>query len=149
MLKTQAHAEGVWHRNSHIWVLNSKNELLCHRRSAKVPTNPLNWEPFFGGHNAPGETEVQTAITELHEETGLEVDLALLTFKLQYRYEKGREFISVYTYPWEGVLEDLHVEKEEVIDLKWVSITELQGIITSSDPSWTRIGYEEKLLLTF
>lgn len=147
-LKTYAHEKGIWHRNSHIWMHNGKGEILCHQRSALVPTNPLRWEPFFGGHNAPSATALETAITELSEETGLKVSGESLDFTQLYKYLHGHEFISVYNYKFMGRIEDLSVEEEEVLSLKWYDIDSLRKVYSSKDPAWSHLGYEEAILET-
>ncbi len=145
-LKTTAHEKGIWHRNSHIWIHDGRAQILCHQRSALVPTNKLKWVPFFGGHNAPSKTEIETAVTELSEETGLVVSDSHLQFVKLYKYLSGREFISVYTLEFAGDTSDLSVEKDEVIALEWQSISTLQKAYSSQDPAWSHLGYEESIL---
>jgi 8-oxo-dGTP pyrophosphatase MutT (NUDIX family) len=142
-LKTYAHENGIWHRNSHIWVHDGQGKILCHQRSALVSVNPLRWEPFFGGHNAPSATPLETAVTELHEETGLAVSSEELKFIQLYEYFHGREFISVYLYEFLGRMEELIVEEEEVLSLKWYDIDSLRKVYSSKDPAWSHLGYEE------
>lgn len=145
-LKTYAHEHGIWHRNSHIWVHDGQGKILCHQRSALVPTNALRWEPFFGGHNAPHATPLDTAVTELREEIGLEVSGANLNFMQLEKYLHGHEFISVYGYKFLGKLEDLRIEKEEVLSVKWYDAETLRKVYASEDPAWSHLGYEMSLL---
>ena len=142
-LKTYAHENGIWHRNSHIWVHDGKGKILCHQRSALVSVNPLRWEPFFGGHNAPSVTPLETAVTELHEETGLAVISEALKFLQLYKYFHGHEFISIYSNEFMGKIEDLNIEVEEVLTLQWYAIDTLRKIFSSKDPAWSHLGYEE------
>jgi 8-oxo-dGTP pyrophosphatase MutT (NUDIX family) len=145
-LKTYAHEKGIWHRNSHIWVHDGQGKILCHQRSAVVPTNPLRWEPFFGGHNAPNATPLETAITELHEETGLEVSSEALTFIQLYKYFHGHEFISIYSYVFMRKIADLNIEVEEALSLQWYDIDTLSEVYSSKNPAWSHLGYEARIL---
>ncbi len=141
-LKTYAHEKGIWHRTSHIWVNDGQEKILCHQRSAIVPTNPLRWEPFFGGHNAPSVTPLETAIKELHEETGLAVSSEALRFIQLYKYFHGHEFISIYSYEFKGKIDDLNIEEEEVLSLQWYDIDMLRKVFSAKDPAWSHLGYE-------
>lgn len=38
--KQQAHEDGSFHRTAHVWIINSKNELLLQKRSAKKKSHP-------------------------------------------------------------------------------------------------------------
>lgn len=145
-LKTYAHEKGTWHRNSHVWIHNGHAQILCHQRSTLVPTNKLKWEPFFGGHNAPHATELETAVTELFEETGLAVSQHDLNFVKLYKYLSGHEFISVYLLEFGGDLSDLAVEKEEVISLQWQSVAALREVYASKNSAWSYLEYEETIL---
>jgi len=145
-LKTYAHDQGIWHRNSHVWVHNGEGKILCHQRSATVPTYPYMWEPFFGGHNAPLATPLETAVTELHEEIGLTVSSEALKFIQLYKYFHGHEFISIYSYRLIDNRERFKIEEEEVLVLKWYDINTLRTVYSLKDPAWTHLGYEISIL---
>ncbi|MBI2355738.1 MAG: NUDIX domain-containing protein [Candidatus Doudnabacteria bacterium] len=136
----RAHSEGVWHRNAHVWVLNSKNEVLCNKRSVSKDHNPGLWEAFFGGHILVGISPVQGAIMELHEELGLraeEPDLKLWKVVKHYYEDKNKEFIYVYIFFWDGDVDSLSFEKEEMDEVKWVALELLKKLDASKDESWT------------
>ena len=59
------HGHGVWHRVSHIWLVNDRGEVLCQQRAFNKELNPGFWEPFFGGHLKPTETYEAAAVREL------------------------------------------------------------------------------------
>lgn len=45
------HANSVWHRVSHIYVVNTQNkQILCQQRSLKKDALPGIQEAYFGGH---------------------------------------------------------------------------------------------------
>jgi 8-oxo-dGTP pyrophosphatase MutT (NUDIX family) len=52
---------------------SSDAALLLTRRSAKLRNHPGQWA-FPGGRVDPGETLVQTALREMHEEVGVDID---------------------------------------------------------------------------
>jgi isopentenyldiphosphate isomerase len=60
-----------WHRATHIWIVNNKNQILCQQRSLSKDANPGKWQSFFGGHLKTGQTYLDNAVEELSEELGL------------------------------------------------------------------------------
>ena len=85
---------------------------------------------FPKGHVEKGETEEQTALREILEETGLTVSL-----------DTG--FRTVVTYsPKRGVMKDVvyfaaevvggaaHMQAEEVSDMRWVALSDTDAYIT-------------------
>eukprot|EP00304_Pavlova_gyrans_P010470 CAMPEP_0206054326 /NCGR_PEP_ID=MMETSP1466-20131121/37775_1 /ASSEMBLY_ACC=CAM_ASM_001126 /TAXON_ID=44452 /ORGANISM="Pavlova gyrans, Strain CCMP608" /LENGTH=212 /DNA_ID=CAMNT_0053429527 /DNA_START=135 /DNA_END=770 /DNA_ORIENTATION=- len=67
------HRDGDWHRSVHVWIVNSKGELLMQKRSPHKDTNPNMWDVSAAGHITAGDTSLSTACKELEEELGLRV----------------------------------------------------------------------------
>jgi 8-oxo-dGTP diphosphatase len=77
-IRKQAAADGVTHFATGVAVVKD-NTILIVRRVAHDDTLAGQWE-LPGGGVDPGETIEQSAVRELQEETGLEVDKILGTF---------------------------------------------------------------------
>ncbi len=77
--RSQVHASKWLHRASHIFVFNSRGELLVHRRSATKDECPLMFTSSASGHLAAGEGYEVAAIRELEEELGLRSPIEFLT----------------------------------------------------------------------
>lgn len=90
------HATGIWHRTSHIWIVNDKKEILCQRRSLLKDKAPGLWEGFFGGHIPPQVSYLDHALTELEEEVGLKVSKQDLKEVFVYKLDRGCEFVGVF-----------------------------------------------------
>ena len=75
--RSVVHAKHWLHRASHIFVFNSKDELLVHRRSATKDECPLLCTSSASGHLAAGEDYSTAAVRELEEELGLKVALGV------------------------------------------------------------------------
>lgn len=67
----EVHARGLLHRAVHIFVFNSRGELLLHRRSATKDEYPLRITSSASGHVGAGEGYDETAERELQEELGI------------------------------------------------------------------------------
>jgi isopentenyldiphosphate isomerase len=144
--RKEVHQKGIWHRTSHVWVLNSQGQILCQKRSLLKDSSPGKWEPFFGGHVEPGEEYVDNAFRELQEELGILVsknDFHL--FKIN-KYERKKEFQGIHFLQWNGEIKDLKLEKEEIEKVKWFNIDELSKLLNYKNNDWTIKGYEKELL---
>jgi isopentenyldiphosphate isomerase len=142
--RKQVHSEGFWHRTAHIWVINSGEQILCQKRSMLKDSNPGKWEAFFGGHMAPGEEYKDNAIIELKEELGISVDKEDLQFFEIFKHERAHEFQAVYYINWNGDINTLKLEKEEVDQVKLFSLEEIyKTIVEEQNKNWTITGYEK------
>lgn len=69
--RSVVHANHWLHRAVHIFVFNSRGELLIHRRSATKDEAPLKMTSSASGHLSAGEDYATAATRELEEELGL------------------------------------------------------------------------------
>jgi isopentenyldiphosphate isomerase len=151
MARNLAHAHGVWHRCSHIWVVNSKNEILCNQRSFTKDSSPGVWDLYFGGHILAGMEADESALRELEEESGIKASKEDLVFNEICKHESkrsmNREFQYVYVYRWDGRIVDLKLEQEEIRDAKWVPAGELKLIVENDHGGlWAKTPYLENLI---
>lgn len=135
------HAEmNDWHRATHIWIVNKKNEVLCQQRSLSKDKNPGFWQSFFGGHLKAGQTYLENAVTELQEELGLSVTPDALIDVRILKSNKAKHFGQVYLLRWDGDINELKFVDDEVAAIQWMTMKEIkekieQGIFCNSiDP---------------
>lgn len=141
------HGNGIWHRTNQIWIINDKKQILCQRRSLLKDMNPGKWEALFGGHIKAGQDYVDNALDELREELGIVVKKDDLHFFTIHKSIEHKEFEGIYYLEWNGNLNDLHLEKEEVDQVKWFEINELlEVLVNKKSENWSKFGYEEELL---
>lgn len=69
--RSVVHANHWLHRAVHIFVFNTRGELLIHRRSATKDEAPLKYTSSASGHLSAGEDYAIAAARELEEELGL------------------------------------------------------------------------------
>jgi isopentenyldiphosphate isomerase len=142
-----SHAAGIWHRTSHVWVINNQGNILCQQRSLLKDSNPGLWEPFFGGHLAPKQSYQEAALNELEEELGIRKTASNITFYKTYKYVPGTEFQGIFTTTWDGDITTLQLEEDEVEQVAWHSPDDIRRLVVDShEEPWTRLGYESELL---
>jgi isopentenyl-diphosphate Delta-isomerase len=69
--RAEIHRRGLQHRAVHIFVFNTSGDLYVQKRSASKDRHPLKLDSSAAGHVDPGETYLQTAVRELHEELSI------------------------------------------------------------------------------
>ncbi len=88
--RSVVHAQGLAHRAVHVFLFNSRGQLLVQRRSASKDEYPLTYTSSASGHVGAGETYEQCAPRELLEEVGIEAPLERLV-KLPASPETAQE----------------------------------------------------------
>jgi len=130
--KSEAHKKGLWHRTAHIWVYNSKGEILIQLRTKDKTTYPDMWDISAAGHVSAGEDPLTSGLRELYEEIGLKVKKNDLKFyrilKDSYKYKsmKNNQFCYVYFLKYDGDISKLKLQKEEVQKIRFLSPKQLE-----------------------
>lgn len=92
-----------------------------------------NYWAFPKGHANPNETPLESAKRELFEETGLHVTNVLSDQNIidKYRFEYQKELINkTVIYFIAEVTGTILVQPEEVIEAKWVPLSEAEKHVT-------------------
>jgi isopentenyldiphosphate isomerase len=140
-------ANGHWCRCVHVWIINDKQELLCQKRSELKDLDPGNWETFVGGHVGAGDEYTVSAIREVYEETGIMMEQEKLKLVKLYKDPTNRQFRGIYYYKWNGSLDEVVKEEDEVAEVAWLHVDQVhKHLVTDKHPGWYRPGYEEEIL---
>jgi isopentenyl-diphosphate delta-isomerase len=135
LLKSQAHTQGLWHGAGHIWIYNSKGEVLLQLRSPKKIVRPNIWDVSIAGHIAAGKTPLETVVEEAQEELGLTVNPKDLKFLGNVNYEDIQEpghwhhrvYLWIYALKQDDLdLSKLELEEAETADVKWLALDQLK-----------------------
>jgi len=148
--KTKLHKINLWHRAAHVWITNSKGELLLQKRAVIVANHADMWDISVAGHTRAGDTTLQTAKREAHEELGLRV--ALQDFKLLFTVRQqvsrpnehyfNNEINDVYLVKLDLDISKLKLQKEEVSEVKFISVKEFIKLI--QDPKAKIVSHEKE-----
>ena len=143
------HDNGLWHIHVGVWIMNKNGELLFQKRSKQKKINSGKWTRT-GGHVDSGETPLQAIQRETNEEIGVKIPIEkfeLLSISKEEVYLTdykitNRHFIYSYFAPVSYKIEDYTIQKEEVSDLKYITIEEMEKAYKNKDESYTFIKWK-------
>lgn len=130
-MKSEAHKNGLWHRTAHIWIYNSKGEILLQLRAKDKKLYPGKWDISASGHVSANEEPIISALREIEEETGLSVKKDDLEFVQIRKKERNfgnivNEFYYVYFLKFDEDVNSLKLQKEEVEAVKFLPISKVE-----------------------
>lgn len=152
--RRDAHAQGLWHRTFHCWVLRKGSagwEILLQLRHKDKDTYPGLLDVSSAGHLLAGE-QVEDGVRELEEELGIRVPYPELFFASVSADETclpdgwmDREFSYIHLYACALPLEAYKLQPEEVSGLLAVPVGEWQALVRGEAESASAHGiiYDE------
>ena len=85
---------------------------------------------FPKGHMESGETELQTALREVKEETGLTIDVQSgFRESVQY-YPHPNVYKQVVYFLAKAVTQEVHMQQEEVCETAWMPINDASDAVS-------------------
>lgn len=148
--RSVAHANGIRHRTSHVWILrrNAKGavEVLLQKRSACKDSFPNCYDISSAGHIPAGSEFLPSALRELEEELGLLAQPDELVFCAQRRFFSktqfhGKPFVdnqvtNVYCL-WRDVdPSECHLQASEVSAVKWMDFQQCLDEVRQGDDKY-------------
>ncbi len=130
-LRSEVHRDGDWHAAVHIWILNSNNELLIQKRSPEKDSHPNLWDISAAGHISAGHEIIDSAIREINEELGLNIEPSelehLYTYTQKHTHDgfNNNQLNYVYLLKKDLDIDKLVLQKEEVAEVKFIPYQEL------------------------
>ena len=148
--RKNVHNNGLWHIHVGVWIMNQKGELLFQQRSKNKKVNPNKWTRT-GGHVDSGETPLKAVQRETYEEIGVKIPLdkfKLLNINKEEVYISdyqiiNRHFIYSYLALVDFKIEDYTMQEEEVSNLKYITVEEMEDAYKNKDNSYTFIRWND------
>ena len=137
------HREGALHATAHIWIARenekSSYDILLQKRSSIKDSHPGCYDISSAGHICAGDSVLESALRELHEELGIDAKSEhLKEFGVQYKNYEGefygkpfkdrqRSILYLYSEPLDE--KDLVLQESEIESVIWMDYLEaLQAI---------------------
>lgn len=123
--------DNEYHLLVRTWIVNSKGEILLAQRG-KNKRGPLLWE-CTAGSAISGETNIDTINREVMEELGIDLSNDIGLQIVNIRRDTHHDFYEVWLYKKDISLNEIHIDGVEVIDVKWVSLSKLEQMISNNE----------------
>ena len=133
--KSEIHRKGLFHSTVHVWIFTEEGNILIQKRSKKKELNPGVWDVSVAGHVKFDENIKKAAKRETLEETGININTKDLLKIGVYRSINihptaiDKEFFHTYILKIDKNSIDLDYKNNEVDDLKFISIEEMESLI--------------------
>lgn len=131
--RSRVHAEKLYHRAVHVFVFNTKGELLLQKRTATKDEYPSCYTSSASGHVSAGETYDETAPRELEEELGLTGHLEQLT-KIAATPENAREHAVLYQLTTDA---QVTPDPGEIESICFLPLAEIDSLVDESPEQFT------------
>lgn len=133
--------DGYYHISVHIWIVNSENKFLVQKRAPTKKKFPNMWATT-GGAVISGEDGRLGCIREVEEELGIRTNLSRAQI-IETKQRKD-DFVDVWLIHEDFSIEDLIIQKDEVSEVKWMTIAEIEKLIENNIFSSSNIfGFEK------
>ncbi|WDV48174.1 NUDIX domain-containing protein [Clostridiaceae bacterium M8S5] len=113
--------EEEYHLVVHIWIVNRCGEILIQKRPEHLDFAPGVWA-IAGGSALQGEDSITAARREVKEELGININ----PVNEPIRYRSKISFTDIWVVEKDIDLDDIKLQKDEVSDVKWVTIDKLK-----------------------
>ena len=133
--KSEIHRKGLFHSTVHVWIFTEEGNILIQKRSKKKELNPGVWDVSVAGHIKFNENIKKAAKRETLEETGININTKDLLKIGVYRSINihptaiDKEFFHTYILKIDKNSINLDFKNNEVDDLKFISIEEMENLI--------------------
>ena len=133
--KSEIHRKGLFHSTVHVWIFTEEGNILIQKRSKKKELNPGVWDVSVAGHIKFNENIKKAAKRETLEETGININtkdlLKIGVYKSINIHPTAidKEFFHTYILKIDKNSINLGFKNNEVDDLKFISIEEMESLI--------------------
>lgn len=153
--KQLIYKKGDWHRTVHVWIINSKNELLIQKRAVDKETFAGLWAISVAGHVRSGEDSLDAAIREIKEEIDMDINPNQLEFLFSLKRKQPCQagilnvHDDVYLLHLDLDITNISLQIEEVTDVRYIDYKEFEQYLLNSDSRFVPYCDEHKMLFEY
>ncbi len=135
--REKAHAEGIRHRTSHVWLVRFRNgsiQILLQKRCETKDSWPGCYDISSAGHIPAGMDFIPSALRELREELGVRAVPEELIFcgnrsicadgEFHGRPFHDRQYSRVFALRHDREPSDFRLQREEIDSVRWMDLSE-------------------------
>lgn len=115
--------DGNYHIVIHLWIINSEGKFLIQRRQPWKKGWPNMWDCAAAGAAQAGDNSISAVIRETAEEIGFSFNEKELEPLFSVKFSVG--FDDIWLLKKNINLQELHLQEEEVAEVKWASREEI------------------------
>lgn len=144
--RTIAHAQGIWHRTAHVWLLRYKKDtlqILLQKRSDDKDSFPGCYDISSAGHIPAGVDFIPSALRELEEELGVIVqpeqlklcgDRKIITDQFFHGQNfLDRQYTRVFCLWLDQEAEAFVLQPEEIDAVKWFDFQACYNLVANNE----------------
>lgn len=155
--KKEVHEKGLWHRASHIWFVNSSNEILLQKRAEHIESHPGEYDISAAGHLSAGDSPIQGALREVEEELGIKLSESALVKIGEIKSEStqyggsyiNKEHNDVYVVYKDISIENFTIQEDEVDHISYIPINEFKEWVKNRKEGLVMHDAEFQLLFEY
>ena len=130
--KGTALKDGQYYLGVHAYIFNFQNEFLLQQRALDKEFLPGGWDIHMG-HIVAGETSKEGIVREIQEEIGLHFPYQDVRFVGRVIWEFCHHMVDIYFLQADYKIDELCLQKEEVIGAKSVTATDMLTLVSNMD----------------
>ena len=139
-----AYEKGLWRRTVSCWIMNDKGEIILQKRANNKKRNPNKWAKT-GGQVDSGETIENAIFREVKEELGIEIPKSQIrVIDIHKRTDKNKRFSYNFIFIVDYKIQDYILQKEEVSEVKYVTIEEMELAKKDNDNNYTFCNWKDE-----
>lgn len=138
-----AYNKGLWRRTVSCWIMNEKGEVLLQKRTPNKKRNPNKWAKT-GGQVDSGETVEEAIFREVKEEIGIEIPKEQIKVTdIHKSNDENKRFSYNFIFVVNHKVEDYILQKEEVAEVKYITIEDMELIKKENDFNYTFCNWDD------
>ena len=142
--RMEAYKKRLWRRTVSCWIMNKKGEILLQKRSDNKLKNPNMWAKT-GGQVDSGESVEEAIFREVKKEIGIEIPKEQIQVLECWKGKElnNKRFAYNFIFVVDYEIEDYKLQKEEVAEVKYFTIEEMEQIKKNNDLNYTFSKWED------